>query len=346
MGSECSVLVMAAGAGTRMRSEIPKVLHPLCGRSLLGHALTAANGLDPAQVITVVRFERDQVAAEAQRTLPEVIIADQDDVPGTGRAVWCGLDQAQRAGHQLADTTIVTSGDVPLLQTETLRELLVAHESAGAAVTAVSMIAPEPGSYGRMIRTPDGQALARIVEAKDATPEELAVQEVNAGIYAFDTEFLLQALGGVGTDNAQGEVYLTDVVELARRDGRQAMAFVLEDTAQAEGCNDLVQLAGLREILNRRLQERHLRAGARIVDPATTTVDVQAQIEPDALILPGTALLGNTRVASGAKVGPQTTLISADIAAGSSVPHSFIDHAVVSATEQLAPFTHRVGDTY
>lgn len=315
--SSSSVVVLAAGKGTRMKSKTPKVLHLLCGRTLLGHALHAAKGIDPEHIVAVVRHERDAVAAEAQRVIPDVIIADQDDIPGTGRAVQCALISAKENGVDLGDTVLVTSGDVPLLESATLQKVLEAHVDASAAVTAVTTIAPDPTGYGRIVR--DGEAIARIVEQRDASTEERAINEINAGIYAFDREFLEEALRGLGTDNDQGEVYLTDIVEIAATAGRLAQPYVLEDTWQAEGCNDLVQLATLRRVLNTRLCEQHMRQGVSIVDPVTTSLDVDVVLEADSRIEPFTTVRGHSIVRSGATVGPYVVIEDLEVTPGSTM---------------------------
>lgn len=340
-----SVVVLAAGRGTRMKSSLPKVLHPLCGRTLLGHALATAEALEPLHIVPVVRFERDLVAAEISRVCPQALVADQDEIPGTGRAVFCALEAADRAGLDLGDTVLVTSGDVPLLEPDTLRDLVSRHQQSGAAVTLVTTIAPDPTGYGRVIRTEDGERVARIVEQKDASAEERAVQEINAGIYAFDSAFLRGVLGRIDQNNTQGEVYLTDAAALASSEGRLAVPFVLDDVWQAEGCNDLEQLAALRRVLTERTIRRHLLAGVSIVDPASTDIDVQVTLEPDAVIRPFTQLQGQTHVESGAVVGPFTTVWDSHLESGVGAPHCAIRNARIGAGEQLTPFTSVVGDT-
>ncbi len=340
MSQDCSVVIMAAGKGTRMKSELPKVLHKLCGRSLLGHAMAAADGIDPSQVIVVVRHDRDRVAAHVEEMDPAAVIADQDEVPGTGRAVQCGLMQAVSAGLDLGDTVVVTSGDVPLLSSQTLRDLVSKHRDEGAAVTLVTAFPESAHGYGRVLRDPENSELvSRIVEQKDASPEELDVQEINAGIYAFDTQFLVDALENLGTDNAQGEVYLTDTVAAAVAGGLKAVPFVLKDVWEAEGCNDLVQLAELSNVLTERLAQEHMLAGVRILDPKRVSIDVQVQLEPDSIIHPDTQLLGQTVVESGASVGPGTTLDGVKVGNGANVPHSHLRGGTVPPGASVPSFT-------
>ena len=316
-----AVIVLAAGAGTRMKSRTPKVLHEIGGRSLLVHALTAAEGTGPAELVVVLRHERERVAAHLAEHASEVRVADQDEIPGTGRAVQCGLDQVGAS----EGTVLVTYGDVPLLDPATLRELVAAHESEGAAVTVLSARVPDPTGYGRILRSADGSEVLGIVEHKDASETERAIDEINSGIYAFDLAVLRDALGRLTTDNAQGEMYLTDVLSIARADGRSVRAVVTEDVMMVEGVNDRVQLAQLGAEMNRRILERHMRAGVTIVDPATTWIDADVTIGQDAMILPGVQLHGATDIGAEAVVGPDTTLRDTEVGAGATVgPFSYL----------------------
>lgn len=320
MGQPLAVIVMAAGQGTRMKSSLPKVVHTLGGVSLIGHALRTAQTLRPQHVVPVVRHQRDVVVEEILSVLPSAVIADQDEVPGTGRAVLCALQELAIHVEALEGTVLVTSGDVPLLAADTLQALVDAHEAAGHAVTALTTIVDDPTGYGRIVRNAEGDVVA-IVEQKDATPEQARIQEINAGIYAFDAAYLYETLQGVGTDNAQGEVYLTDTLAAAAPAGRTAGALVLEDEWQAQGCNDFAQLAGLATECQRRTNLAHMRAGVKIVDPATTWIDVDVTIAPDTIIWPGTVLRGATTIASHCELGPHTTLVDVTVEEGGILPH-------------------------
>ncbi len=331
-----AVVVLAAGEGTRMRSATPKVLHRIGGRSLLGHAMTAARALDPDQLVVVVRHERDQVAAHVLEVDPAALVADQDEIKGTGRAVGCGL--AVLGDQPPAGTVVVTYGDVPLLAPETLHALVGAHEAAGAAVTVLTADVADPTGYGRVLRDAAGDVVG-IVEHKDASPEQRAVREINSGIYAFDGAVLADALGRIGTDNAQGELYLTDVLGVARADGRRVVAVRTDDVWQVEGVNDRVQLAQLGAELNRRVLTAWMRAGVTVVDPATTWVDVTAELAPDVTLLPGTQLHGRTRVAGGATVGPDTTLLDCEVGPGADVVRTHGTGATIAAGASVGPFS-------
>jgi bifunctional UDP-N-acetylglucosamine pyrophosphorylase/glucosamine-1-phosphate N-acetyltransferase len=331
-----AVIIMAAGEGTRMKSATPKVLHRIGGRSLVGHAMAAARMAEPEHLVVVVRHERDQVAAHVHEVDPDAILADQDDVKGTGRAVECGLLSLPES---TSGTVLVTSGDVPLLTGETISALVASHADSGSVATVVTARVSDPSGYGRIVRDADG-SVAEIVEHKDASDEQRAIDEINSGIYAFDAAVLRDSLAKVGTDNAQGEKYLTDVLRLARDAGGRVSAHVVDDLWQTEGVNDRVQLANLGRILNQRTCERWMREGVTIVDPATTWIDVDVTIGRDARILPSTQLLGATTIAANAVVGPETTLTDTEVGEGAVVRRTEAVLAVIGAGATVGPFSY------
>lgn len=345
-----AVVVLAAGAGTRMRSATPKVLHALAGRTILGHALAAAQATDPDRIAVVVRHERDRVAAEAVARVPSALVVDQDDVPGTGRAVQCALssldavaqaaavrDEPGELPHGVDGPVLVLAGDIPLIDGATLTALVEAHVAGRNAVTVLTAIVPDATGYGRILRDDAGEVVA-IVEHKDATDAQREVREINSSIFVFDAGVLRGALGRLGTDNAQGEVYLTDVLAIARTDGGKVRAVVAPDPALVEGVNDRVQLATLGAQLNRRLLEAHMRAGVTIVDPASTWTDVDVELGQDVTVLPGTQLHGTTRVGAGATVGPDTTLRDVVVGEGATVTRTHGSGAVVGEGAEVGPF--------
>lgn len=333
-----AVIVLAAGAGTRMKSETPKVMHPIGGRSMVEHAIAAAQDLRPQRLAVVVRHQRDKVAAHVTAFDPSVTIVDQDDVPGTGRAVEVGLLGLDESAT-VEGTVVVTYGDVPLLRSETLKELIAVHELDGNAVTVLTTNIANPGAYGRIIRNAAGEVTA-IVEAKDATDEQLAITEINSGIYAFDAAVLRDSLKQVTTDNSQGEKYITDVLEIARNAGHRTSALAIEDRWEVEGANDRVQLAQLGRKLNDRLLEMHMRNGVTIVDPATTWVDVTVTIENDVTVLPGVQLQGTTSIATGSTVGPDSTLKNITIGAGVIIERTHGSESVIDAGATVGPFAY------
>jgi bifunctional UDP-N-acetylglucosamine pyrophosphorylase/glucosamine-1-phosphate N-acetyltransferase len=335
------VVVLAAGEGTRMRSAIPKVLHTLGGRSLLGHAIAAAVDLKPHRVAVVVRHERDQVAAHARELLPSVLIADQDEIPGTGRAVRCALTLLDAAGDgELVGPIVVTAGDIPLLDGGTLAQLLAAHVATRNAVTILTTNVANPRGYGRIVRDPGTGQVARIVEHKDADPAELEITEINSSVYVFDAAVLRSALSRLGRDNAQHEVYLTDVVAIARSEGGAVRAVLTDDPMVVAGINDRVQLAGMRAELNRRVVTDWMLSGVTVVDPETTWVDVDVELDRDVTLLPGTQLHGTTTVAEGAVVGPDTTLTDVHVGPGARVIRSHGSGARIAAGAVVGPFSY------
>ncbi|WP_281405747.1 bifunctional UDP-N-acetylglucosamine diphosphorylase/glucosamine-1-phosphate N-acetyltransferase GlmU [Arthrobacter yangruifuii] len=337
-GSLSAVIVLAAGAGTRMKSRTPKILHPVGGTSMLGHALAAASALHPRFLAVVVRHERDLVAAHAAECVPGAVIVDQDEVPGTGRAVQTAVS-ALDAVTELEGTVVVTYGDVPLLEADTLRHLVAVHETDGNAVTVLTARLADPSGYGRVMRAEDG-TVTGIVEHKDATEAQRAVKEINSGIYAFDAAVLRTALESVTSANTQGEMYLTDVLGIARSAGGRIAAVVTEDKWQVEGANDRVQLAALNAEHNRRILDKWMRAGVTIVDPATTWIDSGVSLDEDVTILPGTQLHGSTSIARDAVVGPDTTLTNVTVGEGAHVVRTHGSDAVLGAEASVGPFAY------
>ncbi len=323
-----------------MKSAVPKVLHRIGGRSLIGHVLHAARELQPAHLAVVVRHERDAVVAHVAELAGELgvapVIADQDDVAGTGRAVQCGLASLP---SELAGTVVITYGDVPLQTTETLTTLVATHVQNGNAVTLVAAEPADPHGYGRILRDAAG-AVSEIVEEKDCTDRQRAIREVNGGIFACDAAVLRALLEQVGTRNAQGEMYLTDVVGLAHRAGHRVGAVTVDDRWQTEGVNTRSQLAALGQELNRRVLDHWMSEGVGVIDPAATWVDVTVTLAPDVSLLPGVQLHGTTVVASGASIGPDTTLTDVQVGEGASVVRTHGHGALLGAGCSVGPFAY------
>lgn len=339
-----AVIVLAAGAGTRMKSRTPKILHPLGGRSMVAHALDAARGLAPQRLAAVVRYERDLVAGHITGHDAGILIVDQDEVPGTGRAVEVAVDaldaQATAAGEgELAGTVVVTYGDVPLLTTTLLADLVAEHEADGNAVTVLTAVLDDATGYGRILREADG-TVAGIREHKDASEAERAIREVNSGIYAFDAAVLRDALKQVTTDNAQGEKYLTDVLAIARAAGGRVSALATTDRWQVEGANDRVQLQALAAEHNRRTVEAWMRAGVTVIDPKTTWIDATVQLAEDVTIKPNTQLHGATAVGRDAVIGPDTTLTDCLVGEGATVKRTDGTKAEIGEGATVGPFTY------
>jgi bifunctional UDP-N-acetylglucosamine pyrophosphorylase/glucosamine-1-phosphate N-acetyltransferase len=333
--SPAAVIVLAAGEGTRMKSRTSKVLHELCGRSMVGHVLAAARELDPQRLIVVVGHRREQVIAHLESAAPDAQPVVQDRQGGTGHAVRMVHEQA----GAFTGTVVVTNGDHPLLRGETLRELVRVHEEEGNAATILSTDIPEATGYGRIVRADDGRVLS-IVEHKDASEAQRAIHEINVGMYAFDGELLADALKRVTTDNANGEEYLTDVVAILRADGHRAGAHKVADWVETQGVNDRVQLAQARRQLNDRLLDQHMRAGVTVIDPRTTWVDVDVTAEPDVVLHPDTRLRGRTHLSAGAEVGPNVTLTDTEVGEDATVVNAVCDGAEIGPEVSVGPFAY------
>ncbi|WNI15854.1 bifunctional UDP-N-acetylglucosamine diphosphorylase/glucosamine-1-phosphate N-acetyltransferase GlmU [Actinacidiphila sp. ITFR-21] len=334
-----AVVILAAGEGTRMKSATPKVLHTLCGRSLLGHVVAVAGALEPEHLLVVVGHAREQVTEHLAGLDPRALTAVQDEQRGTGHAVRTGLDELSRRGVVPDGTVVVTYGDTPLLTTETLTTLVAAHESGGNAVTVLTARVPDPTGYGRIIRGAGGDVTA-IVEQKDATASQRAIAEINSGVYAYDARLLAEALGKITTDNSQGEEYLTETLAILRQAGHRVGAHTAPDHREIAGVNNRVQLAEARRVLNSRLLVRAMLEGATVVDPGSTWVDVSVTVAPDVLIHPNTQLLGATSLAEGAEVGPNCTLTDTAVGAGARVSNTVADRAEVGERASVGPYAY------
>jgi bifunctional UDP-N-acetylglucosamine pyrophosphorylase/glucosamine-1-phosphate N-acetyltransferase len=337
---DTAVLVLAAGPGTRMRSETPKVLHTIAGRSMLSHSLHAVAKVAPQRLVVVLGHDHQRIAplvAElAERLGRPIDVALQDRPLGTGHAVLCGLSELP---DDYAGIVIVTSGDTPLLDSDTLADLIATHNAASAAVTVLTTTLSEPFGYGRILRTQDNEVMA-IVEHADATPSQREIREVNAGVYAFDIAALRSALARVSSNNAQRELYLTDVIAILRGDGRSIVAQHVDDSALVAGVNNRVQLAELGAELNRRIVAAHQMSGVTVVDPATTWIDVDVTIGRDTVIHPGTQLLGRTQIGGRCVVGPDTTLTDVTVGDGASVMRTHGSSSSIGGGATVGPYTY------
>ncbi|MCL7428613.1 MULTISPECIES: bifunctional UDP-N-acetylglucosamine diphosphorylase/glucosamine-1-phosphate N-acetyltransferase GlmU [unclassified Streptomyces] len=332
-----AVVVLAAGEGTRMKSATPKVLHEICGRSLVGHVLAAARELQPENLVVVVGHAREKVTAHLAEVDAEVRTAVQAQQNGTGHAVRMALEEL---GGTVDGTVVVVCGDTPLLTGATLQALAATHSADGNAVTVLTAEVPDATGYGRIVRDGASGAVTAIVEHKDADASQRAIREINSGVFAFDGQLLADALGKVRTDNSQGEEYLTDVLGILREAGHRVGASVAGDHREIAGINNRVQLAEARRILNDRLLTDAMLAGVTVVDPATTWVDVTVSFEQDAVVHPGTQLLGATHLGEGAEVGPNCRLSDTRVGAGARVEVTVADRAEVGAGATVGPYAY------
>ena len=332
-----AAIILAAGEGTRMRSSKPKVLHCFAGRTFLHRVMDSIAALEPDTLAVVVRYQGERVAEYAHNYHPQVTIVHQDDIPGTGRAVQCAMAQLS-AEAPVSGPVLIAASDMPLLDADTLRQLLAFHEQSGNGATVLTTMLDDPTGYGRIIRDRDGNVL-RIVEQKDANSSELAVHEVNTSVYVFDAAVLAKAIAGLKANNAQGEFYLTDALETAKADSVVG-AFAAPDPLSVEGVNDRVQLAALSKAHNRRVCEAWMRSGVTILDPDTTWIEDEVTIARDATILPGSYLQGHTVVGEEAVIGPDTTLIDAVVDAGATVERSRVQESHIGARTNIGPWTY------
>ena len=326
------VVILAAGQGTRMRSATPKLLHEVCGRAMIAWPVAAARAAGAGKVVVVEGPDRPLEASLDG----DVVVAVQQQPRGTADAV-----KAASAQFGADDTVVVLNGDHPLIRAETLAGLVQAHVRSGAAATLATAVLDDPSGYGRVVRAPDG-TVERVVETKapgDATELELRIREISTGIYAFEGAALIAALEEVRSDNAQGELYLPDVVPIIRARERSVIAHAIDDASEL-GINDRVGLATVRAVAQRRIHERHMLAGVTIVDPAATVIDVDVRIGQDAVIAPFSSLHGATEIGAGATVGPLSTLINTRVGAQAKVVHSYLTGADVGDRVSVGPFAY------
>jgi bifunctional UDP-N-acetylglucosamine pyrophosphorylase/glucosamine-1-phosphate N-acetyltransferase len=328
-----TVIILAAGQGTRMRSTTPKVLHPLCGRAMLGWPIAAAREAGAGRIVVVGGPD----GALADHLPAGIELAVQQEPRGTADAVLAAAGFIDPAADVL-----VLSGDAPLVTAELVRAIASAQSDADVAATLATTTLEDPSGYGRVVRGADG-SIERVVETKapgDATEEQLAIREVNAGMYAFAGQALLDALREVRSDNAQGEYYLPDVLAVLRAQGARVTAFEVPDPDLLMGVNDRVELAAARAVAQRRIHEDLMRSGVTIVDPATTVIEAGVQIGPDTVIEPSCFLRGTTRLGGGCRIGPLTTIIDSHLGDAVSVAHSYLVSCEVADAATVGPFAY------
>lgn len=334
------VIVLAAGAGTRMKSSMPKVLHPILGKPILGHVLDNVLATGTSQVVVVVGHGREQVGGYLSESYPQVTTAVQEEQNGTGHAVRCAIESLGSKAEELGSKPVVViAGDTPLLTTQTLNDLVAAQEATGDSVTVLSARLPDPTGYGRVVRDTNGLVTA-IVEHKDAGDVELAIDEINSGMYAFAFDVLNEALSELSTDNSQGEEYLTDVLSIARGKGKQVGGFVAGNPDEVYGINDKAQLAAAAALLRDRINDAHMRAGVTIVDPQTAWIAPGAQLAADSVVERNTSIDDASMVETGAVVGPDTTLVASIIRTGAIVLKSHVLGSDIGPEATVGPYTY------
>ncbi len=319
-----------------MKSRTPKLLHSLAGKPIVAHVLVTVRELGAEHVASVVRHERDLLAEAIQAEFPASIIVDQDEIPGTGRAVELALEALPA---QFDGDVLVINGDTPLIDAETLASLVATHRASSVSATVLSAMLDDASGYGRIVREADG-TLERIVEHRDATDEQRAVNEVNAGVYVFGAQDLRRHLSAIATDNAQGQKYLTDVIGVLRAAGSEVRAVRVSHPWKVEGINDRIQLSAAATTLNALIVQKWQRAGVTVADPASTWIDVTATLSPDVTLFQGTHILGATAVETGATIGPFTTLVDCEVGERATIRRTDATLAVIGAEAAVGPFAY------
>ncbi|MEK4405676.1 bifunctional UDP-N-acetylglucosamine diphosphorylase/glucosamine-1-phosphate N-acetyltransferase GlmU [Sporosarcina sp. FSL K6-6792] len=325
-------VVLAAGQGTRMKSDLYKVLHPVCGKPMVEHVIDHIRGLGIGRIVTIVGHGAETV----EETLGEKSeYALQQEQLGTAHAV----QQAERLIGDLDGTTIVVCGDTPLIRSETMEELIAHHKTTGAKATILTANADDPTGYGRIIRGESGQVL-RNVEQKDATPEEQKVTEINTGTYCFDNRTLFETLKKVKNNNTQGEYYLPDVVGILQSENALVSAYVTGDFSETLGINDRVVLAEAERVMRRRIAEKHMRNGVTIINPESTYISAAAEIGRDVVLQPGTMIEGHTVIGNKCVIGPNSQIVDSVIGDNTNVHSSVVLSSRIGSTTAIGPFAH------
>ena len=333
MEKKVAAVILAAGQGTRMKSNKPKVLHPVAGQPMVCYPVNLAAGLGCRPTVLVVGHGAEQVQAELAGR--EVVFARQEEQLGTGHALLC----ARQALGEFEGTLLLLCGDVPLLRAETLEQLLSWHHAQQAAVTVLTANLDEPHGYGRIVR--EGEQVLRIVEEKDATAREKAIHEINTGIYAMEIPWAFEALRTVGRDNAQGEYYLTDIIAVARQQGLTVSALPVAGATETLGINDRVQLAAADALMRQRLNEKLMRAGVSFIDPAATYVDARTEIGPDTVVYPGVHLRGANRIGRDCILEPGVIIADCTLGDGVHVKAgSVLQDSRVGDGTDIGPMAH------
>lgn len=326
------VVVLAAGKGTRMKSKLYKVLHKVCGKTMVEHVVDAAQGVNPAEIVTIVGTG----AGDVEKVLADKSkFAFQEKQLGTGDAV-------MTAHEELGDkdgATLVVTGDTPLFTTDTFNELFKYHAEKGNAATVLTAEAPNPFGYGRIIRDDQGNVL-RIVEQKDGKPEELKVKEINTGVFCFDNKKLFEALKHVNNDNAQGEYYLTDVLEILRNSGERVGAYKMPDFSESLGVNDRIALAQATKTMQRRINEQHMRDGVSFIDPDTAYIDADVKIGNDTVIEGNVVIKGNTEIGSDCYITSGSRIVDSKIGNNVTVTSSTVEEAEMDDNTDIGPNSH------
>ena len=328
------VVVLAAGEGTRMKSKSAKVLHEIAGRTIIENLLAAVKPLEAKNLTVVVGSHKDEVIEHLTKIAPKAKTVFQEKRNGTG-----GAAQLALASHKGDGTVLILAGDTPLLTTQTLQEFIEVHQTQKNKASVLTALLPDPTGYGRIIRGDDGVIL-KIVEEKDATDSEKDIDEINTGVYLFESKVLSAVISKIQSNNSQKELYLTDVISLLNDQKESVHAIVSNDYTETLGINDRTQLAECAAIMRDRINNQHMLAGVSIIDPTTTWIDAGVKIEADVVIYPSSAISGETVIKSGAIIGPRTTLVDCEVGSAASVIESFATKSVIGDGAKVGPYTY------
>ncbi|MFJ7941445.1 bifunctional UDP-N-acetylglucosamine diphosphorylase/glucosamine-1-phosphate N-acetyltransferase GlmU [Peribacillus sp. NPDC096622] len=325
-------IILAAGQGTRMKSKLYKVLHPVCGKPMVQHVIDQVNQLQIEDIVTVIGHGAEKVQEQLGDSCKYAL---QEQQLGTAHAVM----QAESVLSAKSGTTLVICGDTPLIKAETMEELIALHEQSQAKATILTAYADNPAGYGRVLRG-EGGLVEKIVEHKDASEEERYVKEINTGTYCFDNQALFSALKKVSNENVQGEYYLPDVIEILKEEGEVVTAFQSSDFEETLGVNDRVALSQAEQILRKRINEMHMRNGVTIIDPVTTFIEADVQIGQDTVINPGSFIKGKSIIGQDCLIGPNTEISNCEIGDGTEVLQSVVHESSIGSFVKIGPFAH------
>jgi bifunctional UDP-N-acetylglucosamine pyrophosphorylase / glucosamine-1-phosphate N-acetyltransferase len=335
-----AAIVLAAGEGSRMRSNRPKPIHPVCGRPMVMHVIHSLEDLPVDRTAVVVGHGADRVSRKVAEQAPaalNVTFVEQRVQRGTGDAVMVGMTALDTDDVDDTSTVVVMPGDTPLLRADTITALVQQHEASGNAATILTAEMTDPSGYGRIVRDKHGRVV-RIVEHRDATDDERAIAEINTGIFAFRKDLLGPALRKLSPDNAQGEYYLTDVISLLAKAGYSVGSVVVDDAAETQGVNDRFQLAMAERELRARTNKRWMLAGVTMFDPRQTFIDVTVELGRDVTLYPGTILQGDTVIGAGCEIGPDSRVVDSVVEDGAIVENSVIRKATIGAGAHVGPY--------
>jgi bifunctional UDP-N-acetylglucosamine pyrophosphorylase/glucosamine-1-phosphate N-acetyltransferase len=325
-------VVLAAGQGTRMKSRLYKVLHPVCGKPMVQHVVDHITKDKAEQIVTVIGHGAEKVKSTLGEGVEYVL---QEEQLGTGHAVM----QAEEQLGKSEGTTLVVCGDTPLITSETMEALIRQHEQENAKATLLTAKAEDPTGYGRVLRNAEG-TVEKVVEHKDAAEEERAVKEINTGTYCFDNQTLFKALKRVNNNNAQGEYYLPDVIEIIKNDGETVAAYQTPEFDETIGVNDRVALSEAERIMKERINRHHMKNGVTIIDPSQTYIGPVVEIAQDTVLKPGTVLSGSTRIGEACTIGPNTEITDSTIGNRSTIRQSVVSESVIGNDAAVGPFAH------